>query len=114
MATAAVEHAVAGGDRLVTDAEVLQEIIHRYVAINRRDAIEPCTRVLLDAVHAVLPVELEDVRRTSAIVRTSALSSRDALHLAVMQRHGIDEILTFDRDFDGLPGIRRLPLPSPG
>jgi hypothetical protein len=25
----------------VTSAEVLQEILHRYVAINRRDAIQP-------------------------------------------------------------------------
>lgn len=111
-AGAALELAVAGGDQLVTDAEVLQEIIHRYVAINRRQAIEPCTKVLLDAVRTVLPIELEDVRRASSIVRTSQLTSRDALHLAVMQRYGIDRILTFDHAFDGLPGIRRNPLPG--
>ena len=114
IASAALELAVAGGDRLVTDAEVLQEIIHRYVFINRRQAIEPCTKVLLDAVDNVLPIELEDVRRTSTIVRTSQLASRDALHVAVMQRYGIDRILTFDRAFDGVPGIRRLALPGEG
>ena len=27
--------------RLVSDAEVLQEILHRYVSIERRDAIQP-------------------------------------------------------------------------
>lgn len=37
------------------------------------------------------------------------LSSRDALHLAVMERHGVREILSFDRGFDLIPGIRRLP-----
>jgi predicted nucleic acid-binding protein len=37
------------------------------------------------------------------------LSARDALHVAVMQRHGIGEILTFDRGFDAIPGLRRRP-----
>jgi predicted nucleic acid-binding protein len=36
-----IERAIAEGERLVTDAEVLQEILHRYVAIGRRDAIQP-------------------------------------------------------------------------
>lgn len=36
-----LERAVTAGERLVTDAEVLQEILHRYVAIGRRDAIQP-------------------------------------------------------------------------
>ena len=30
-------------ERLVTDAEVLQEVLHRYVAIKRRDAIHVAT-----------------------------------------------------------------------
>jgi len=32
----------------------------------------------------------------------------DAIHLAVMREHSIEQILSFDRHFDGLPGIRRL------
>jgi predicted nucleic acid-binding protein len=36
------------------------------------------------------------------------LSARDALHVAIMERHGIDRILSFDSGFDGLPGISRL------
>ena len=32
---------------LVTDAEVLQEILHRYVAIDRRDAVQPAFDALL-------------------------------------------------------------------
>ena len=36
-----LERAIADGERLVSDAEVLQEILHGYVAINRRDAIQP-------------------------------------------------------------------------
>ena len=102
------ERAVESGEKLVTDAEVLQEILHRFAAIRRRDAIEPCTTLLLSLVDEVFSIDLEDVRRASTIIRSSDLSARDALHLAVMQRRGIDRILTFDRAFDGVPGVTRL------
>lgn len=107
-ARSAIERLLEAGEALVTDAEVLQEILHRYGAIRRLDAIEPCTAALLEVVDTVFPIELEDVRRASSVIRSSHLAARDALHLAVMQRHGIDRILTFDRAFDGLPGIARL------
>jgi predicted nucleic acid-binding protein len=105
---ALLETAIAAGEPLVTDVEVLQEILHRYVAIERRDAIEPCIAALLGVVDEVFPVELEDVRRTSSIVRSSRLTARDALHVAVMQRRGVDRILSFDQGFDIVPGITRI------
>jgi hypothetical protein len=107
-ARALLEHAIEAGERLVTDAEVLQELLHRYVAINRRDAISPAIEALLGVVDEVFPVELEDVWRAESIVVSSSLSARDALHLAVMQRRGVGRILSFDVGFDGLPGIVRL------
>lgn len=36
------------------------------------------------------------------------MSARDAAHLAVMEQHGIERILSFDSGFDGFPGITRL------
>jgi len=35
-----LERAIADGERLVTDAEVLQEILHRYAAVMKRAGIE--------------------------------------------------------------------------
>ena len=102
------ERAIEARERLVTDAEVFQEILHRYVAIRRPDAIEPCTSALLALVDQVFPIELEDVRRASSLVRASPLAAGDALHVAIMQRHGIDRIMSFDRAFDGIPGLTRL------
>jgi uncharacterized protein len=103
-----VEVAIAGGERLVTDAEVLQEILHRYVAIDRRDAIDPASSTLLAIVDEVYPIELEDVQRARFIVTTSRMTARDAVHLAVIQRRGIAQIMTFDRAFDGIPGVVSL------
>ena len=103
-----LERAITDGEQLVTDVEVLQEILHRYVAVNRRDAIEPATAALLGVVDEVYPIELDDVRLAASIVTTGSLSARDALHLSVMQRRGITRIMTFDRAFDGIPGVVRV------
>ena len=104
-----LERAVAEKRRLVTDAEVMQEILHRFVAINRRDAIQPCFEVLLEVVDDVLAVDLEIVERArDVVIGHPNLTARNAIHLAIMREHGIEQILSFDRHFDGLPGITRV------
>ena len=104
-----LERAVAQGERLVTDAEVLQEILHRYVAIDRRDAIHPAFEALLCVVDEVFPVERRDAERAKDLVHaTRTLSARDALHVAIMQRQGITAILSFDSGFDAVAGIARV------
>jgi len=104
-----LEELVAGRERLVTDAEVLQEILHRYVSISRPDAIHPAFDALLGVVDEVFPVDRAAVERARGIVLGhKGLSARDAVHLAVMQIHGVRKILSFDRGFEGFPGITRL------
>jgi predicted nucleic acid-binding protein len=104
-----LEQLVADRQRLVTDAEVLQEILHRYVAIDRRDAIQPAFDALLGIVDQVLDVTRTATERAKEIVLGHRrLSARDALHLAIMEQHGISRILSFDSGFDGFPGIARL------
>ncbi|MDE0405380.1 MAG: type II toxin-antitoxin system VapC family toxin [Nitrospira sp.] len=109
LAQRALETWVAHDERLVTDVEVLQEILHRYVAIARREAILPAFEALTGIVDEIFPVERRDVERVKDIVlSTERLSARDALHLAIMARHGIRRIMSFDEGFDGVPGIIRL------
>lgn len=104
-----LERLIAAGQRLVTDAEVLQEILHRYSAIEEREAIGPALRVTLDIVDDVIPIEKADVLRAGEIAQNRALmSARDAVHIAVMERHGIRSILSFDGDFDRWPGLQRI------
>ena len=104
-----LEGAIAAGERLVTSAEVLQEILHRYVAIGRRDAIQPAFDALLGVVDDVFPIELEDVERAKKVGDGSTgLSARDALHVAVMARRNVKRIMSFDADFDRVPGVTRV------
>ncbi len=104
-----VENALSAEERLLTDAEVLQEICHRYASIARRDMIQPAFDAILGVVDEVLAVKREDVETAKDILlRYTPLSARDAVHAAVMRRHGIDRIMTFDRGFDALPGLARV------
>jgi predicted nucleic acid-binding protein len=104
-----LERLISERQRLVTDVEVLQEILHRYVAIARRDAIQPAFDAVLGIVDDVLTIERASVERAKEILLGSQrLSARDAVHLAVMERHGVERIVSFDSGFDGHPGITRI------
>ena len=104
-----LERAIAGGERLVTDAEVFQEILHRYTAIDQRGAIPHAFQLLSGIVDEVISIEKADVMRAAEIVQErSALSARDAIHIAVMERGGIQRIMSFDKDFDRWKTIERI------
>ncbi len=104
-----VQRCIAQGDRLVTDVEVLQEILHRYVAIGRRDMIQPAFDAVLGLVDEVMPLDTTDLEAAKTVALGSTrLSARDAVHVAVMRRHRIGTLVSFDADFDVVPGITRL------
>lgn len=104
-----VQKWVSARQRMVSDAEVLQELLHRYSAIDRLDAIQPAFDTLLGLVDEVLPVDRAVLERAKQIVLGyRRLSARDAIHLAIMRQHGIERIMSFDSGFDGFPGITRV------
>ena len=64
---------------------------------------------MLDVVDEVFAIDKIDVLRAADITQTpSIFSARDALHIAIMERHRIRSILSFDADFDRWPGLKRL------
>lgn len=104
-----LERATMAREAMVTDVEVFQEILHRYSAIGRRDAIGPAWELLTSIIDQVIPVDLDDVAAArDLILGGTAVSARDAIHAAVMRRLDCTRILTFDRRFDAIPGISRI------
>jgi predicted nucleic acid-binding protein len=104
-----LERLITERERLVTDAEVFQEILHRYDAIARREAIDPAFDLLLSIVDEVFAVDFTDLLRARDIlIGTKGLSARDCLHVAVMERHGVEKILSFDGGYDQVTGVMRL------
>lgn len=94
----------------VTSAGVYQEIVHRYVAIERRGAIDDAFDLLDALVEQTFSIHEEDVRRAAEIAESQhRLSGRDTLHLAVMARRDIEDILSCHRGFDFWPDVTRQP-----
>lgn len=104
-----LERLINDRERLVTDAEVLEEVLHRYVAIQRLDAIQPAFDAILKIVDEVIAIDRKVAERAKQIVLAYRhLSARDAVHVAVMEQHRITRILSFDTGFDNLPGLTRI------
>ena len=108
-AITALTRLVGDGERLITDVEVYQEILHRYTAIQRPDAIDAAFESLDGIADDILTFGMSEIRSARALLGTvDGLSARDALHVAVMQKVGASSILSFDGGFDACPGIKRL------
>lgn len=99
----------AGKWLLATDTEVLQEILYRYFSIHRADLAEAAYNAIVEICLEIFPVTLADLDRTLGLLkRHSAITSRDAVHAAVMLNNRLREIISADRHFDQIPGIRRV------
>jgi len=97
---------IAREERLVTDAEVLQEILHRYTAIDRPDAIQPAFDAVLSVVDDVFPIGVEEAEGAKQVVLGGyGLSARDATHVAGMRSHTEHRILCSDARSAGLPRL---------
>ena len=86
-----LEKLISDRQRLVTDVEVLQEILHRYVAIDRRGAIQPAFDALLGVVDDVLADRTVVERAKQIVLGYRQLSARNAMHLSVMEKNGIEQ-----------------------
>lgn len=98
-----------GSPAVCTDAEVLQEVLHRYKAVGVPEVgfgiVDAITRLPIP----VLPIaEAEVVAGRRLMERFGDLSARDAIHLGVMQHHGIEHILSYDRGFDRVGWAARM------
>src|SRR5439155_9355156 len=79
----------------VTDTEVHQEILYRYLQQRRPQEAVRVSELLETAIPTTLPVTLTDVRRARQLAgRYPALPARDLIHLAVMLNNEIRAVVT--------------------
>ena len=75
----------------------------------RGGGIQLAWDALQGVVDEVLPVDRETLERAKQLVlQYPTLPVRAAVHVATLQRHGIDTVLSFDPAFDRVPGLTRL------
>jgi predicted nucleic acid-binding protein len=101
----------SGRLQVVIDAEVIQVILHRYGALGRyADAVNMAID-LMTVVPQVLPVTAADMQTAVTFFQQYApqgMRARDAIHVAIMQNHGLTHIISSDAHFDLVASLTRL------
>ncbi len=101
----------AGDVEGCTSTEVLQEILYRYSALQRRDLARDVYDLFVQVCPVVFDVTLADTDRArDLLLELEHVSARDAVHAAVMINQGVEWVATFDSGFDRVPDLRRLEL----
>jgi uncharacterized protein len=104
-----LERVADGQLEAVTSVEVVQEILHRFTALHRPAVGATMARDTLDLFAPVLPITHAIMRRMPDLVEQhTKLAARDLVHVATCLEEGISDIVSPDRGFDDVPGIRRL------
>lgn len=98
-ARAFFEESLTSDEQLVTSAEVLQELLHAYIPVQRIETLDAALILVETRISRVWGVELEDIRLARLLLdRHPLLGARDLLHLACCKRREVGRIKTFDRN----------------
>lgn len=90
--------ALDGGLQLVTSAEVLQELMHAYLPVQRMETLDAALALADSCIRVVWPIEHEDVLMARILAHDKpGLGARDLMHLASCTRREVGKIKTFDR-----------------
>ena len=103
------------GVSLITSAKVLQEILHYHAARSRPEDARTVYDAVTDICKKILPVaERQTACALELLVRHPGLPARAALHIATMETHGVERLLSADRHFDPVATVTRVdPLAVP-
>jgi predicted nucleic acid-binding protein len=106
---AALTRAIDREATLVTNAEVLQEILYRYISIGRPELARAVHDAAIRLCDEILPIDETHTTRALALLQDHpGLSPRDAIHLATMEARGVTQLLSTDRDFDPIGSVDRI------
>jgi hypothetical protein len=93
----------------VISAEVVQEIVHRYLSREEPETGREMAAHALDMFAPVIPVTHAAMRRVVDLLeRYRTVRARDLVHVATCLEEGIDTIVSPDRHFDDIREITRI------
>ncbi len=104
-----IEKVAEGNVKAAINAELLQEILHRYRSLDRWEE----GRLVYDGVRMlfehVLPItgDVVDLARRM-LDEYPWLGARDAVHAAAVEVYELEGLCSFDRVFDRIHGLRRV------
>ena len=113
---AALQAAIEQRVSLVTDSEVLQEILYRYFTLQKPEVAREVYGAATELCDQVLPVSEETTARArELLIHYQNITARDAIHIAAMEEGGLRRLLSTDSDFDSVNEVQRVdPSDFPG
>ncbi len=92
----------------VTSTEVVQEILHRYIALGKREIAVNSVKGIVALLSPLLAISEEIVLQASKLIlEYPSLNARDALHIATMLENNLTHILSVDSHFDLVKEVTR-------
>ena len=93
------------------DTESLQEILHLYSSRGERRKGFRTVEHLLMLFPNPIPIGREEIEKARDLMLDHPfLGARDAIHAAVVVTHGLEGIITADRVFDRIKGVKRFDI----
>ncbi|MGH3544770.1 MAG: type II toxin-antitoxin system VapC family toxin [Mycobacteriales bacterium] len=93
----------------VTSAEVVQEILHRFSGSGNRATGVAMAEHTLELFSPVLSITHAVMSRMPELMLSNPhLTARDVMHVATCQEFGIETIVSPDRGFDAVAGLKRI------
>ena len=105
-AAATMEALGAGTASAVTSVAVIEELWH-HERRGRLPGLDGAADAAFTLMRPVLGVT-DDILAVAFDVSVRGLGANDRIHVATCRAHGIDTMLTADRGFDDVPGLRRV------
>ncbi|MCI0442075.1 type II toxin-antitoxin system VapC family toxin [bacterium] len=84
---------------LVASVEVLQELLHIYLPVDRMETLDNALQLAIDSLDQIFDVTADAVIHARMLAdEFSYLSARDLIHLSICKQNNINQIKTFDRN----------------
>ena len=105
-----IEKVELGEQRASTSVLVFDEVLHKletHTGDREKSAavIKKLSAIPYLKVYEVTPRQLN----ASLVIFTEyKMSPRDSLHVSTMLENGVEKILSYDKDFDSVKGIKRI------
>ena len=98
-----------GNHDFMTDTEVLQEILHVLHRRGRSSVGFELVSGLVWSLRSVISIGTAEINAAMGLLREyPQIDTRDAVHAAVVKLHGLEGVVSADRDLDVVRGVTRF------
>ena len=96
-------------NEFLTNVEVLQEILHVLGRRGRRAEAAALVLDVMRSLRSIIPIQASEINAAIGILdEYPQISTRDAVHAAVVRIHGLEGVVSVDRRFDVIRGVTRF------